>query len=101
MAKQSHGVRMSLASCLCVFVALGMGQVMANEPSSLPVRGETQCTVADSHPVCRASFAVDPSGTLGNTGRSTGTAVINGVEVKFVCTAGVAQVRQPRQCKWQ
>ncbi len=58
------------------------------------------CSLTDSHPVCKASYALHPSGTLGPMGVSTGSATVEGASVKFTCKAGDAPGRQPRSCRW-
>lgn len=62
--------------------------------------GEIYCLKIDEHPVCQSTYKVNPSGTLGNSGISTGTAIVNGIEVKYTCYAGSATHRQPRRCVW-
>ena len=59
------------------------------------------CFLKTPHPVCIASFRIDPSGTLGDTGTSKGIALLDGYQVRFLCSAGAANRKKPRVCQWQ
>ena len=69
-------------------------------PAKEASTGQVACVKTDTHPVCVASYTANASATLGNSGTSSGKAIVNGVEVNFVCRAGNADARIPRQCRW-
>ena len=67
---------------------------------SMSLADEMECTRMSEHPVCKATFAAHPAGTLGDHGVSEGRATVNGRIVQFICYAGASTRRIPRRCQW-
>jgi hypothetical protein len=53
------------------------------------------CKVGMRNPVCAASFAQNPPGTLRSGVRTTGSATVRGKRVNWVCIGG-----NPRDCRY-
>lgn len=64
-----------------------------------PAAAETvSCGASSKHPVCIATYAANPVGSIGRGQQSVGTAVVKGKSVRFVCASGTAT--RARQCSY-
>jgi hypothetical protein len=55
-----------------------------------------ECTSSSSHPICVASYAGKPAGSLETGKKHTGIATIDGKKVKYACVGGTRST--PRKC---
>ena len=87
---------------LLVFPISGCVSTTANksEPHSSAKSGEISCLPTTNHPICKASFASHPSGTLKNGLLSTGTTTLDGRSVTYTCYPGNSDRLQMRPCSW-
>ena len=68
--------------------------------TSFRANGEITCLPTTEHPVCKSSFANQPSGSLKNGLISSGTTTLDGRLVTYTCYAGNADRQQSRPCSW-
>ena len=68
--------------------------------SSARSTSEVNCISSTPHPICKASFANNPSGTLVSGSISTGTAIFEGRKVNYTCYPGNSDRQQTRSCSW-
>ena len=86
-----------LMTSLCISLFMNACTSSANTNNA---SNQIYCIHSDEHPICKATYKLDPSATLGSNGISSGVVVMDGKEVEFVCQAGTASMRRPRSCTW-
>jgi len=61
-----------------------------------------ECNPRSRHAVCKANYAAHPAGTLNVGQRSTGTAVVKGKKVTWICLGGMmsGSMTVPRRCTY-